>query len=437
MQTEGYQDERGFLIGVVSHGAGMEDSPDAEYISSGRSTKGADAVAIGRQGNFLHWGFAASPTHFTDEAKLVFVNSIHYISRFAGQRPIVRKPSGVRLRSSVDDMLYGLSDEGYERWTEMIDDANARLQREIDKVRERKEAGETLSKYDEQILQAKADMTWNRGDVAKYVVPPTLASEWGEDWSKYRAYYTDNRPYLRTSGEGHRQTLAVDEDVKGLGIPNDDPRLLETCVAMLERGEQVALARRVLERYTPEQFDDAAGWRAWLDANRDRLFFTECGGYKFMVDTIGQPPREAGAGAWKMPATTPRSPVALAAKVTPARAATGDTVNLVLRAKMHAGWHVYAHVPATLPYIVTTMKLQLPAGVTAASGWKSPESKLSAQEAGVRYYAGDVRFERELSVAGDVRGPLEVVVVVDYQACDSNICLPPRTVELPVRLTIE
>ncbi|MFR7811667.1 MAG: hypothetical protein ACLU4N_21815 [Butyricimonas faecihominis] len=35
---------------------GFEDSPEAEVISGGVSAKTLDAVAIGRHGNFLHWG---------------------------------------------------------------------------------------------------------------------------------------------------------------------------------------------------------------------------------------------------------------------------------------------------------------------------------------------------------------------------------------------
>ena len=48
-------------------------------------------------------------------------------------------------------------------------------------------------------------------------------------------------------------------------------------------GEQPELALRVLKRYTTEAFADAVGWRAWLDKTRDRLFFTDTGGYKFMA----------------------------------------------------------------------------------------------------------------------------------------------------------
>ena len=60
VQTEGYKGRTGQPIGVVSRNAGFFDSPDVEWISSGVNSKNSQAVAIGRHGSFLHWGFAVS-----------------------------------------------------------------------------------------------------------------------------------------------------------------------------------------------------------------------------------------------------------------------------------------------------------------------------------------------------------------------------------------
>ena len=63
VQTKGYATDKGFRIGLVSRPWGYEDSPEAEYISSGVCQKSLNAVAIGRHANFFHWGFVASPTY--------------------------------------------------------------------------------------------------------------------------------------------------------------------------------------------------------------------------------------------------------------------------------------------------------------------------------------------------------------------------------------
>ena len=118
VQNKGYQTHEGFRVGMVARPWGFEDSPDAEYISSGVCAKTLDAVAIGRHGNFLHWGFAASPADMTEEAKTVFANAIVYISRFAGQKPFVRKYNDrIATREYVKEQLY-LSTR--EAWQERV-----------------------------------------------------------------------------------------------------------------------------------------------------------------------------------------------------------------------------------------------------------------------------------------------------------------------------
>jgi hypothetical protein len=46
------------------------------------------------------------------------------------------------------------------------------------------------------------------------------------------------------------------------------------------------MAKRILLRYTKTSFDDfpdAKTWAAWLKQNRDRLYFSEGDGYKWIV----------------------------------------------------------------------------------------------------------------------------------------------------------
>jgi hypothetical protein len=201
--------------GLVSDPYGFTDSPDAEVISGGRNSKMAEAVALGRHGNFFLWGFSAQPSDMTPEMRKCFVNAVHYIKKFAGHKPVVRKISSGRQTALVD--------AGY--------------------------------------------------------CPDDLRKRFGKDQEKYLAYFTENMEYLHLSG-AH---FAVDEDVKRLGLSNRKVELLDRCVAMLEKEDQPELALKVLKRYTVENFSEADQWRAWLDKNRSRLFFTDTGGYRFVV----------------------------------------------------------------------------------------------------------------------------------------------------------
>jgi hypothetical protein len=214
--------------GLVSDPYGFADSPDAEVISSGQNSKGPDSVALGRHGNFFLWGFSAQPSDMTPEMRLCFVNAVHYIKKFDGQKPLVRKTASGREWALV-----------YAGYLKQISDEN----------------------------------------FINGLFPEDLRKKFGKDSEKYLAYYKENLEYLHRSNNHY----VVDGDVRGLGLSNRKVELLDRCVALLEKGEQPELALRVLKRYTAETFTEARAWRAWLDKNRDRLFFTDVGGYKFLV----------------------------------------------------------------------------------------------------------------------------------------------------------
>ncbi len=68
---------------VVSSSNGFEDGNDAEIIALGYNVgKYYGAVGIGRDGNFLQWGYHAPPSQMTAAGKKLFVNCIKYISNF-------------------------------------------------------------------------------------------------------------------------------------------------------------------------------------------------------------------------------------------------------------------------------------------------------------------------------------------------------------------
>jgi hypothetical protein len=214
--------------GLVSDPYGFADSPDAEVISSGLNSKGPEAVAIGRHGNFFLWGFSAQPSDMTPEARKCFINAVCYIKKFDGQKPLVAKTSSGR------------------RWALVY-------------------AGYLKSNPNE--------------DFVKQLFPEDLQKRFGKEADKYLRYYTENLEYLHFVN-GH---YVVDEDVKGLGLSNRKPELLDRCVDLLEKPEKKDLALRILKRYTLESFVEPKQWRQWLDRNRGSLFFTDTGGYKFML----------------------------------------------------------------------------------------------------------------------------------------------------------
>lgn len=263
--------------GMVHTLYGFTDSPDCELFARGMCMKGPDSVALGRQANLFHWGFSAKPTDMTPSARRLFVNAICYIRKFNGTKPLVKNVARGRewaLR--------------YVRAPLLLTDAN------FDAVERR---------FRQQIARSPGMIPQQyKGDANQYVedhlknlrkaeeaffnssVPAELRSQFGNDVAEYTTYYRTNFEYLRPAGgEGREFQFVVDEDVKSLGVSNRKIELLERCVSLLEAHDRPELALRILKRYTQETFESASPWREWLRMHRDRLFFSDVGGYKFFV----------------------------------------------------------------------------------------------------------------------------------------------------------
>jgi len=78
--------------GAVARPLEPKDAPDAEVLAAGYNVgKMNGAVAVGRDGNFLQWGFSAPPSQMTEAGRTFFLNCICYIVRFEGKPPRPRK----------------------------------------------------------------------------------------------------------------------------------------------------------------------------------------------------------------------------------------------------------------------------------------------------------------------------------------------------------
>lgn len=436
VQTEGFLDRKDFLSGCVIL-PGLEDSPDCEVVSRGECTKGRDAVAIGRQGNFLHWGFVASPTFMTDEAKLAFVNAIHYVSRFAGQRPLVHGEPSIATRADLDTLLFRLSDEGLASLNKAINDLDARCEAIFERVLAKHARGEELTSNEKALLDVgfTKEPPYDRKNVLETIVPALVRERLGDDWAAYIEYYERNRGYLHPPQRADAiYELVVDEDAQSLGIPNNDVRLLDACVDLLEKGEQAELAQRVLKRYTTEAFQTPTEWRQWLNESRERLFFTEVGGFKFMAAPTELMKTRRNAAAGVSPPALGDEHVRWTAEARPRAIGGSGTATIVVHAEVSPGWHIYAK-PAAAPYTATSLTLELPEGIRPIGQWQNPKAKADPLGSESWIYTGDVQFSHAIEVALAALGEQQIRVVVGYQACSDRRCMQPvrKTLVVPLR----
>jgi hypothetical protein len=284
VQTEGYLDGEDQLIGIVSRDAAFLDSPDVEWISGGVNSKGPNAVALARHGNFFHWGFAASPTYLTDEAKLVLVNAIHHIAKFDGQAPVARKVDGATPRSYAVDAIRKISAQGYARTLVTYEGYRAEDAERKAKIRARINAGEQVSDVEKQTLESPPIENPGRLDPVTELFPAELLAPFDGDADRISAYLMDNYAYLYASG---RYQLSVDDQLREFDSRNDDIGLIVRAVKLAVQGPDSQMGLDLLHRYTNVRFDNVKDWSQWLTKNRDDLFFSEAAGYKWLINRPG------------------------------------------------------------------------------------------------------------------------------------------------------
>lgn len=447
VQKEGYKSKKGMRIGMIARPGGYEDSPEAEFISGGVSAKTLDAVAIGRHGNFLHWGFAASPADMTEEAQNVFANAIVYIAGFAGQTPIARKYNDrIITRHDIGLMAFAATRRHYEQGIALDENFSRRMLEVQPKAKEKQARGEKLDLEEEISLNFRPQKQLSYEEELQERFPE-LYEMFGTDEEGYADYFKDNSPYFRPKEIGYG--FVIDEDVRSLGIANNDIRLLDKAISLWESGERVGKARRILTRYTLCRFATPAEWRAWFEANKSRLFFTEAGGWLFMVNTrdttvpgndysLRQVPIAAApsvtataatartgilpapAGLPETAATDDRNPVRIAAAIEPL---PNGNRQVTVRMKIHKGYHIYGRVADSDPFIATTVEFRPASGVTCVGETKKPSAKIY-NKAGTTVYENEAVFRQEVSGTGGV------TCIVGWQCCNETICMPPTEVEL-------
>lgn len=428
VDTRAYNIDKPYLIGMVAHGEGFDDSPDAESISGGVCLKNAEAVALGRQGNYFMWGFSGSPEYMTDEALAVFVNTVCYIRKFDHQRPIMKKVQ-IETRTGLDERMYRLDEKVYQQAIASRKEGNMRLKKFQDSLRAEKAAGRTIPHNLEMLLKMPmTDAVQSFEDYVKGFVEPELYAKFGTNTALYQKYYRDNYEYYYPY-DGY--SLQLDTDAQQLGVSNRKIAILEKCIGLLETGKDTAMAMRVLKRYTMEQFTTASEWRAWLTANKDRLFYTESGGFKFMVNTYASatPASTPTTNATGVP--NPNDPVAVTARLENGR--DKDHKTLVVDADILKGWHIYAYVSKDNPFIQTEMLLELPEGGVSSRDWQSTAGLPVAGNEGLYVYEGKVHFSVDVDCSKLKTGSV-IKCGMYYQVCDNTKCFPPKKKMVELRI---
>jgi hypothetical protein len=414
-----------YLIGMVSHGEGFNDSPDAEVISGGVCWKNAEAVSIGRHGNYFMWGFAGSPEYMTAEANQVLVNSICYISKYDKKPAIVKKVQR-ETREGIDEIVYRLDKDLYDKALISRKEGNDRLKKFQQDLRDKKAAGENIGQANENLLRMPlTDDVQSFEDYVKGFVTPEMFAQFSTDMNLYHKFYHDNYEYFYPL---NTDALQLDKDVQKLGISNRSIALLEKCISMLQKNETPDLAQRLLLRYTMQNFTTASQWSSWFVKNKSNLFFTEAGGFKFVVNSYNKPavatlaktPIKAATVKTNLPTT--KDPVVVSAELVAGN--DKNMMEVVIDATILKGWHLYAYVSKDDPFIVTEALLELPEGATKGE-WKIPAGVSYLGNNEIFIYENKASFKIPVDCTNLKAGAI-LKCGLYYQVCDINKCYPPK-----------
>ena len=229
--------------GWVTYSDGFDNNPDVEVMCGGENEKSATGAAVWRQGNLLHFGFEPDPSELNENGRRLLLNSIAYISKFKEDRPIAVTPS----------VFAG-------------------------------KVGLPRTYLDRRIRNG-----FSRDELEWIITPDLLSKFEAMQIPEMQKWFAQNRGYLHPSDNAEKK-LEIDTQAKELGIAFDQIGFFEKCVAMFG-GPQANAATDLLLRYAPTEtasFKTAAEWTQWLKENRDYLFFSDQGDYRWYIDPLAK-----------------------------------------------------------------------------------------------------------------------------------------------------
>jgi thiol:disulfide interchange protein len=134
-----------------------------------------------------------------------------------------------------------------------------------------------------------------------------------------------------------------------------------------------------------------------------------------------------------------QNPVKWTATLEPTGVRAGEGGRVVLKADIESPWYIYA--PSTPPGgpVATTIELQSSKALAPAGKAIQPKASSHFDEGfqmKTETFSKSVIFGVPFKVKSGVSGAQEATISVRYQTCNARMCLPPKTVQVPVSFTV-
>lgn len=170
--------------------------------------------------------------------------------------------------------------------------------------------------------------------------------------------------------------------------------------------------------------------------------------YATAAEALGFESARSGGGAGPPSATTSpgvavveASPILLEAHAPPRAVSPGDLARVRLKMRLEERWHVNSDRPSQ-EFLFPT-KVELGGGqdgvavLERVSYPAARQVQLSFSKEPLSVYEGEVWFDLDLRLAGDLEGEsIPVVIAVAAQPCNDRACLEPRSLELTLHIPL-
>ncbi|RYG65322.1 hypothetical protein EON80_17540, partial [bacterium] len=134
-----------------------------------------------------------------------------------------------------------------------------------------------------------------------------------------------------------------------------------------------------------------------------------------------------------------QNPVKWTAALEPSDVRAGEGGRIVLKAQIESPWYIYApSTPAGGP-VATTIELQPSKALTPVGKAVQPKASSHFDEGfqmKTETFSKAVTFGLPFKINNGIKGAQKAVISVRYQTCNARMCLPPKTVQVPVTFTV-
>jgi hypothetical protein len=119
----------------------------------------------------------------------------------------------------------------------------------------------------------------------------------------------------------------------------------------------------------------------------------------------------------------------------PSTVAPGDTVTVLVKARIAAGHWIYALGKSGSVTEPTSLEISWPDLLSPLGQWMSTAPKL--KQDGSRTYSGTVLFQKEFRVGSKAADQLlKLPLRLKFQTCNEAVCFPPQEITVQAELKV-